>query len=155
MKTSRKFIAAGAIPLFALAAIFAIQSAQSPEIAPTPAEIFTWDCEYPTQKPEAITFTCADGNMYVDEITWSQWSADGARGTGTYNVNDCEPDCADGTMLRGPVTITLSNPTEYKNKFYLRTLVIRSDDGKNLPEMTSDRYEWDVMEFAERMGWDE
>jgi hypothetical protein len=58
-------------------------------------------------------------------------------------------------MLRGPVDITLSDPTEYKGKFYLRTLVINSADGKNLPNSTSDTYEWDVMEFAERMGWDE
>jgi hypothetical protein len=149
MSKRRKFIAAGAVTLSALAAIFTIQSAQTPDIAPTSAEIYTWDCEYPTQKPEAITFTCADGNMYLDQITWSQWSADGALGGGTYNVNDCDPDCADGTMLRGPVDITLSNPTEYKGKFYLRTLVIQSDDGKNLPMMTSDTYEWDVMEFAE------
>jgi hypothetical protein len=92
--------------------------------------------------------------MYVDQILWSEWNQTGARGTGTYNVNDCEPDCADGTMLRGPVDITLSNPTEYKGKFYLRTLVINSADGKNLPKMTSETYEWDVMEFAERMGWE-
>ena len=149
MRKRRKFIAAGAVTLSALAAIFTIQSAQTLDIAPTSAEIYTWDCEYPTQKPEAITFTCADGNMYLDQITWSQWSADSALGSGTYNVNDCDPDCADGTMLRGPVDITLSNPTEYKGKFYLRTLVIRSNDGKNLPKMTSDTYEWDVMEFAE------
>ncbi len=153
MSKRRKFIAAGAIAPFALAAIFSIQSAQTAAISSS--EIFTWDCEYPTQKPEAITFTCADGNMYVDQISWSKWNTTGARGTGTYNVNDCDPDCADGTMLRGPVDITLSDPTEYKGKFYLRTLVINSADGKNLPKMTSDTYEWDVMEFAERMGWDE
>jgi hypothetical protein len=153
MSKRRKFIAAGAIAPFALAAIFSIQSAQTPAISSS--EIYTWDCEYPTQKPEAITFTCADGNMYVDQILWSEWNQTGARGTGTYNVNDCDPDCADGTMLRGPVDITLSDPTEYKGKFYLRTLVINSADGKNLPNSTSDTYEWDVMEFAERMGWDE
>jgi len=153
MSRRRKFIAAGAVSLAALAAIFSIQSAQTPAISSS--EIFTWDCEYPAQKPEAITFTCADGNMYVDQISWSKWNTTGARGTGTYNVNDCEPDCADGTMLRGPVDITLSNPTEYKGKFYLRTLVINSADGKNLLKMTSNSYEWDVMEFAERMGWDE
>jgi len=153
MSRRRKFIAAGAVSLAALAAIFSIQSAQTPAISSS--EIFTWDCEYPAQKPEAITFTCADGNMYVDQISWSKWNTTGARGTGTYNVNDCEPDCADGTMLRGPVDITLSNPTEYKGKFYLRTLVINSADGKNLPNSTSGTYEWDVMEFAERMGWDE
>jgi hypothetical protein len=150
MSTRRKFIAAGAVVIAALAAIFSIQSAQTPAI--NSSEIYTWDCEYPTQKPEAITFTCADGNMYVDLILWSEWNQTGARGTGTYNVNDCEPDCADGTMLRGPVDITLSNPTEYKGKFYLRTLVINSADGKNLPKMTSDTYEWDVMEFAERIN---
>jgi len=152
MSKRRKFIAAGAVSLAALAAIISIQSTQTPAISSS--GIYTWDCEYPTQKPEAITFTCADGNMYVNQIIWSEWDKDGARGTGTYNVNDCEPDCADGTMLSGPVKITLSNPTEFKGKIYLRTLVINSADGKNLPEMTSNTYEWDVMEFAERMGWD-
>ena len=152
MSKRRKFIAAGAVSLAALAAIISIQSTQTPAISSS--GIYTWDCEYPTQKPEAITFTCADGNMYVNQIIWSEWDKDGARGTGTYNVNDCEPDCADGTMLSGPVNITLSNPTQLKGKIYLRALVINSADGKNLPEMTSNTYEWDVMEFAERMGWD-
>lgn len=154
MSKRRKFIAAGAVSFAALAAIFSIPSAESPSLTPaiSPTEIFTWDCEYPTQKPRAITLTCADGGLYVDQIIWSRWSPAGATGTGTYNVNDCQPDCADGRFFTAPVTVRLSDLTEYKGKQYLRSLVIQAEGGKNLPKSTSDTYKWNVMEFAERMG---
>ena len=139
---------------FALAAIVLIlhgsDTPQTPAVSPS--EVYTWDCEIPAQKPEAITFTCADGNMYVDRIDWSQWDAKGAQGTGYYNANTCEPSCAEGEMVDIKVTINLSHPTEYQGKTFLRTLVIRSSKGENLPNLSENFYEWDVMEFAEMMG---
>jgi hypothetical protein len=104
------------------------------------------------QKPDAITFTCADGNMFVEEIDWSRWDSKRATGTGKYSANTCDPSCAEGDFVSTPVKITLSNLTEFKKKYYLRTLEIQSKDGKNLPKMQSSSYEWDVMEFVEMMG---
>lgn len=115
-------------------------------------EVFTWDCEYAETKPEAITFTCGDGGQYVDGITWSTWGNEGAKGTGKYRVNTCDPNCAEGEYLSAPVEIILSDLTEYKGLNYLRTLTIKTLTGENLPESGQSTYEWDVMEFAEMMA---
>jgi hypothetical protein len=117
-----------------------------------PSEVYTWDCEIPDQKPEAITITCGDGGQYIDGINWDSWGASGAHGTGTYHVNDCEPNCAEGNFLSAPVTVELSNLTTYKGKGYLRTLDFKTLDGANLPDSGQSIYQWDVMEFAEAMA---
>jgi len=114
----------------------------------------TWDCEYPTQKPEALTITCADGGMYLDQIDWSRWDQELAEGTGIYNVNNCEPSCAEGTFSRTKVRIYLSELTPYKGEQYLRTLVFETLNGENLPNSGQSFYQWDLMEFAEMMGED-
>lgn len=146
MNKSKKYIVAGAIAPFALAAIF-LYPHKAPVISLS--QVYTWDCEYPVQKPDAITLTCADGGIYIDKIDWSSWNATGARGTGTYNVNTCDPSCADGSYLRVKVDLTLSKLEKYKQRHFLRTLVIETKDGKNLPMLNSATFEWDVMEFAE------
>jgi hypothetical protein len=113
--------------------------------------VYTWDCEYPEQKPEALTLTCGDGNMYLDQIQWESWSVDGAEGTGRYNVNDCDPNCADGNFLRTDVKFTLTSLTEFEGAYYLRNLEIETLSGENLPDSNSSFFQWDVMEFAESM----
>ena len=147
---SKKIIAAGALSLCALAAVLTFQGAKAPAISPQ--EVFTWDCEIPEQKPEAITFTCADGGMYVDRIDWSRWDESRAEGEGFYNVNDCDPNCAEGTMHEMPVRIWLSDLVKHEGKQYLRTLEINSISGENLPESRESSLLWDVMEFAEMIG---
>ena len=150
MPKRRIIVASVLLAPFALAAIFLFHHAQLPAVSPS--QVLTWDCELPVQKPDAITFTCGDGNMYVEHIDWSRWDSKKASGSGIYTVNNCDPDCVDGTFIHVPVNITLSHLTEWKKKFYLRALVILSKDGKNLPMMSTSSYEWDVMEFAEMMG---
>lgn len=157
-------IAAGVVPLSTLAAIIFIGTPTNPEPAPTktstpvwndnlPGEVFTWNCESAVQRPEEIVLPCADAGIYVDQIKWSTWKRLGAVGTGVFHINDCDPDCADGTMHQAPVRVELSNLERYKGKYFLRTLEIISKDGKNLPEQQSNSYTWDVMEFAEMMNW--
>jgi len=98
-----------------------------------------------------MMITCGDGGMYLDNIKWSTWSAEGAQGEGTYNVNDCEPDCADGNFHTAKVKIELSHLTPYKGKQYLRDLTFETEDGSALPQSDSSSYQWDVMEFAVSM----
>jgi hypothetical protein len=151
LSKSKKIIAASAfLALFALAAVFLFSPSQTPVIKPS--QVYTWDCEYSEQRPEAITLTCADGGMYVDQIDWSRWSSAGAWGTGVYNVNDCDPNCVEGSFLHIRVKVHLSKLTAYKSKFFLRSLVIRTFNGENLPHGRANFYEWDVMEFSETIG---
>ena len=121
----------------------------SQPISAAAKDIYTWDCEYPEHKPEAITLTCADGGLYVDQITWTSWSKKGATGTGTFHENLCEPSCAEGKFVSAPVNLELSNLTARRGKNYLRTLDISTQDGKDFPWGKANGYQWDVMEFAE------
>ena len=61
-------------------------------------------------QPSAIYFS-ADGNGDLTRITWSSWTAHSAKGSGSINVNNCQPDCARGTTVNVPVSVALSAPT--------------------------------------------
>jgi len=125
----------------------------SQPIPSDPAHIYTWDCEYPEHKPTTITITCADGGISVNKIKWSTWDKSGATGTGTFNENLCEPSCVEGKEVSSLVTITLSDLKARKGKYYLRTLDISTQDGKDFPWGRANGLKWDVMEFAEMMQW--
>ena len=40
----------------------------------------------------------ADGSAYVKNLTWSGWGSATATGTGTLELDDCNPNCAQGTF---------------------------------------------------------
>ena len=114
---------------------------------------WTYDCEFPVQRPAEIMLTCADGGMVVTEIIWKTWTKSGASGNGIYSENLCEPDCADGSRVEVPVNVKLSEPFEYKGRNVLRRLEITAETGRELPNGDSNM-SWDVAEFAVRMNWD-
>jgi len=144
---SRVAITAGAVFLSAALAVSLFSSQQSKTI--TPEQVLTWECETAQYKPESITITCADGGIFVEKIQWSTWSKEGATGTGIYSENLCEPNCAEGKRVTAPVKLTLSNLTEFKEKFYLRTIDISTQNGKDFPWGRAKDLEWDLMEFKE------
>lgn len=113
---------------------------------------WTYDCEFPAQRPLQIMLTCADGGIIVTGITWKTWTATGATGTGTYSQNMCNSSCAVGTRVNVPVTIKLSGPFEYKGRNLLKTLEITSATGQELPNGDTS-LTWDIAEFAVRMNW--
>ena len=59
-------------------------------------------------RPTEIVFSCADANVEITGLTWTSWGAEKARGTGTYRVNRCKPDCASGKFFSTKATITLT-----------------------------------------------
>ena len=150
MSKSRVAITAGAVFLSAALAVSLFTSQQSKSIAPE--QVLTWGCETAVYKPKSITITCADGGIFVEKIQWSTWSKEGATGTGIYSENLCEPSCAEGKRVTAPVRITLSNLTEFKEKFYLRTIDISTQNGKDFPWDKPGDFQWDVMEFAVMMN---
>jgi hypothetical protein len=152
MMKSRAVFAAGAV---FLSAALAVTYFEVKEPAVKATEVLTWDCELPEYKPKAITLTCADGGLYVDQITWNTWTKEGATGSGIFHENLCNPSCAEGESVSEAVKLTLTELTPRKGKFYLRTLDIETQSGKDFNWGRANGYEWDVMEFIEMMGWDE
>ena len=159
MIRSKALVGAGAV-LITAALVSPLSSALFTEerVEPAPTKsyakvdgIWTYDCEFPVQRPEQIMLTCADGGMIVTEIKWQTWDSKGATGTGTYSQNMCEPSCAEGQRDEALVNLRLSNLTEQNGKYYLRTLDISTVDRKDLARGSTNGFEWDVMEFAEMM----
>lgn len=173
MKTrSKGLLAATAVIIATAVALIAFNSSATKQAGekirtpikysaiPTPTKSYaklpgtwTYDCEFPVQRPHEIMLTCGDGGMIVTDITWKTWTTSRATGTGTYSQNMCDPNCADGTRVEVPVSIKLSKPFEYKGRNVLKTLDIEASNGGDLP--TGDAsLKWDVSEFAVRMNWD-
>ena len=94
----------------------------------------------------------ADFGIYVEKIKWRTWSKDGAKGTGIFSENLCNPSCAEGRRVTAPVALSLSNLTGHKGKYYLRTLDLRTANGKDFPWGRTSGLQWDVLEFAEMMN---
>lgn len=106
-------------------------------------KVYTFECELISRKPETLTTTCADFGEVVYKIKWTTWSVNGAKGTGVYSLNNCDPDCADGTRNETPVSLNLDGVTTDGTKYFLNTLTIISKDAVN-----DGIYKiWDVGEF--------
>ncbi len=110
-------------------------------------DIYTYDCETIEQRPTQITQYCADGGVYIYDITWDTWGYNGASGKGIYSENLCEPNCAEGTRVEAPVDIYLSGIDNIEGRKILRYLSANTRNGELLP--SGDTYtNWDVAEFA-------
>ena len=113
-------------------------------------DIYTYDCEILEQRPEQLTKFCADGGVYVYDITWKSWGYNGAEGTGTYSQNLCEPNCAEGKRVEEQVDLYLSGIENIEGRRVLRYLSVNTQNGVLLPSGNS--YDnWDVAEFAVKM----
>ena len=161
MIRSKALVGAGAVLIVAALASPLITAVFTEErVEPAPIQsyarvegIWTYDCEFPVQRPEQIMLTCADGGMIVTDIKWQTWDSRGATGTGTYSQNMCEPNCAEGKRVDVPVIVNLSELFVYKGRNVLRALDIKAVSGRELPDGTAG-FTWDVAEFAVRMNWE-
>lgn len=157
-KSSKPLLITAAVVLATAAVISVINttatkpSQEAPQTKSYPKLSGTWtyDCEFPVQRPEEIMLTCADGGMILTDIRWQTWSSKQALGTGIYSQNMCDPSCAEGSRIDVPVTIKLSEPFEYKGRNVLKTLDIQAVGGRELPNGNT-KITWDVAEFAQSM----
>lgn len=62
---------------------------------------------YDGQKPSTIDFS-RDSTNIVDHLTWTSWGPSTALGHGELGLNNCQPNCATGTVTKVPATIRLS-----------------------------------------------
>jgi hypothetical protein len=53
-----------------------------------------------------------DSTAILDKMTWRTWSATEAVGTGTYELNGCNPSCAAGPVYPVPAVVTLTDPVK-------------------------------------------
>jgi hypothetical protein len=63
-------------------------------------------------EPKSIV-NSGDGSVFVAGITWTNWGAAIATGSGTLKVDDCNPNCAQGTLTGYRATVTVSDLKPY------------------------------------------
>src|SRR4051812_33984883 len=66
-------------------------------------------------KPDEVIVACGDGNFFVVRLEWTKWTRKVASGKGTGKVNDCMPNCAQGTFRSYKVKLIASNPVNCPN----------------------------------------
>ncbi len=64
---------------------------------------------YSGMQPSEIAYS-GDATNVVTGITWSSWTATGATGTGTSDIDSCVPSCAAASPDNVSTTVTLSDP---------------------------------------------
>jgi hypothetical protein len=62
--------------------------------------------------PTEYTVACADANYLLQGMTWKNWGAATATGTGTAVINPCVPTCVVGKFKSYPVTASAGGRTK-------------------------------------------
>ncbi len=57
----------------------------------------------------------ADGTGYLTSLVWSGWGTPTATAVGTLEVNNCQPNCAQGSFTGYPATVKATGLTHYGN----------------------------------------
>ena len=166
MIRSKALVGAGAVLIVAalvsplISSAFTQESDKTEKVEPLATKsyakvegVWTYDCEFPVQRPEQLMLTCADGGLVLTDIKWQTWNSEEAIGSGIYSQNMCEPSCAEGKRVEVPVRLRLSELFEYKGRNVLQSLDINAVGGRELPDGTAG-FSWDVAEFAVRMNWE-
>jgi len=60
-------------------------------------------------EPTIVYFSGDSGNI-VSGLTWTSWTSQSATGHGSWGYENCDPNCAQGTVTPYPATISLSDP---------------------------------------------
>lgn len=108
-------------------------------------EVLSFSCEIITARPTEVTTYCADFGISITNIGWKSWTANGAVGTGTYLVNNCNPNCAAGKVSESPVGVNLQGLYTDGERYFLRYLTFTGSDDFSASEKIEGM--WDLAEF--------
>lgn len=61
------------------------------------------------QRPAQFDYNC-DATGVMQDMVWTSWDRDGARGSGTDASIECQPNCAQGARLTNPIVVHAWNP---------------------------------------------
>lgn len=109
-----------ALLLIGIAAILALAVATADASGPVAEAsgkrpLLISNCAKAKFKPLNVIIACGDASLGARQMTWSSWTRKTALGTGTGQVNDCDPDCVHGTTKTAPMQLLLSHPRTCAN----------------------------------------
>lgn len=90
-----------------------------------------------TEGPDEMSLACADGNQLISGMQWSNWGSAQATTHALETINNCEPNCANGTFVTRGVDVVADNLQEcgYGAKLYTRLRVIQSSGAEEVFDM--------------------
>ncbi len=106
--------------------------------------VYVYNCGIVDYKPQSMTPFCADASAGVGNLEWNSWGSKGAKGTGLYGANLCEPTCTDGKWKFADVNVALTKTVKANGKTILTRMDIVTKDNKNLPRSNSPKFGWDL-----------
>jgi hypothetical protein len=100
------------------------------------------NCNKASTRPKQLTLTCGDGNTALSGLRWSSFGGASASAAGTFETNTCTPNCAEGKVVRYPVSVEAYDPRSCKkslkvyNKLTLKFTARKPSSAGNLTRWT-------------------
>jgi len=91
----------------------------------------------PSVKPVLLGVACGDGSASLGNLSWNTWTPLQASATGTYNVDSCLPNCAQGTFHKYPALIQLSKPAPTSYGFLFSQMFVQPESGDPFQAFTT------------------
>jgi hypothetical protein len=89
-------------------------------------------------RPKEI-YVSGDGTGVVTSLVWSNWGESHANATGVIQLDNCEPNCAQGKYTSYPATVTLAGLTPYGTDLEAySTIVVQSPAANTTETYTKD-----------------
>ena len=73
------------------------------------------NCAKPKFKPANVILACGDASLGATGVSWTSWTQKSAVGSGTGQLNDCNPDCVHGKTKTAPMSLRASKPRTCSN----------------------------------------
>jgi hypothetical protein len=101
----------------AVAAVVASAMAGANPVASASAKkpLLIGNCAKPKFKPASVILACGDASLGATNVVWSSWTNKVATGAGTGQLNDCNPNCAQGKTKTAPMSLRASKPQTCSN----------------------------------------
>jgi eukaryotic-like serine/threonine-protein kinase len=69
-------------------------------------------------------YVSGDGSAFITGLTWTGWGLSSATGSGTLKIDNCSPNCAQGSFTDYQVTVILSKLTGYGGGAAYATMMV-------------------------------
>lgn len=81
----------------------------------------------------------ADGSGYVKDLVWSNWGGQQATAAGLLEIDDCNPNCAQGSFVGYAATVTVAGLKPYGTGLEgYSTIVIQAPEADDTSTFTTD-----------------
>ena len=129
-----RLLASAVVTVVVLAAAATMSASAAPPLKIT-------NCFRASTRPKLITLTCGDGNTVLKGLSWSSFGGSTARASGTFEMNTCEPNCAQGKDVSYPVTVKATSPRKCKGGMRVYNMITLQFTGRS-PSGSNDFKHW-------------